>query len=60
LNKVTSVKDQGTCGDCWAFATVAYAESKAIIEQNINQTLDLSEQFLLKCTQESDCNGGYL
>ena len=60
LNAVTSIKYQG-CGDCWAFATAAYAESKLIIDKRFNNTnIDLSEQYLDSCTSSSDCTGGYL
>jgi C1A family cysteine protease len=44
---VTIPKDQGFCGDCWAFATAAYCESSLIINNAYNNKIDLSEQFLL-------------
>lgn len=34
LNKVTPIKDQGTCGACWAFTSTAAFESLLLINQN--------------------------
>ena len=58
---VNSVRDQGQCGSCWAFATTANAESVwAISNGNL---LDLSEEFLVDCASglgyfNMGCNGG--
>ena len=48
------------CGSDWAFAAVAYAESKLIIDGIQSANINLSEQRLLKCTFNSSCSGGYL
>jgi C1A family cysteine protease len=61
---ITSVKAQGSCGTCWSFATVAMCESSLVLQgkafNNRIYSPNLSEQFLLKCTRGSSCNGGYL
>lgn len=44
-NGVSAVKDQGSCGSCWAFATTAAAESYFMIKTST--TLDLSEEYVL-------------
>ena len=57
-NGCTPVKDQGNCGSCWAFATVAPLES--LIQLNDGATVDLSEQYLVSCNSEGwGCDGGF-
>jgi C1A family cysteine protease len=56
--KVTPVTDQGGCGACWAFGTVAVLESNILIRQNV--CTDLSEQYLLSCNHDGwSCDGGW-
>lgn len=59
-NWITSVKDQGSCGSCWAFATTALLEAMVKINKNWSQDIDLSEQMLLSCSHAGNCDsGGY-
>ena len=54
----SSVKNQGQCGSCWAFATVGPLESSILIKDGIER--DLSEQYLLSCNDEDGtCAGAY-
>ncbi len=58
-NYVTPVRNQGSCGSCWAFAATAALESKALITFNWPGTnLDLSEQIVVSCSGAGNCNGG--
>ncbi|TET70368.1 MAG: hypothetical protein E3J56_08100 [Candidatus Aminicenantes bacterium] len=61
-NWVTPVRDQGYCGSCWAFATVAQMESLIrIFYGNPFLDVDLSEQFIVSCdTSNHGCSGGRL
>lgn len=56
---VSSVKDQGECGCCWAFSAVANIESQYAIKNS--RILDLSEEQLLDCDSGNDgCDGGIM
>jgi C1A family cysteine protease len=52
------VRDQGTCGSCWAFGTVGALETNLLMRDGIAE--DLSEQYLLSCNTDGwDCSGGW-
>ncbi len=57
-NWVTSIKDQGSCGSCWAFSSTAAVEANVNLYFNQHLDLDLSEQDLVSCSSAGDCSGG--
>ncbi|KAK1946748.1 Cathepsin L-like proteinase [Phytophthora citrophthora] len=50
---VTPIKNQGTCGSCWAFAGVAAVESRYAIENDV-QASPLSVEQVLSCSSDLD------
>lgn len=62
-NFVTPVRDQGSCGSCWAFAGVAALESAELVKNKtpyVTGTDDLAEQVVLSCSGAGNCDGGWL
>ncbi|HSJ58613.1 MAG TPA: C1 family peptidase [Anaerolineae bacterium] len=58
LGGCTPVRDQGSCGSCWAFGTVGALESAILIQDGASK--DLSEQYLVSCNTDGwGCDGGW-
>ncbi|KAF7846704.1 hypothetical protein BT93_L3897 [Corymbia citriodora subsp. variegata] len=54
---VGSIKQQGLCGSCWAFSTIATVETLLAIKGG--RMVDLSEQQLIDCnTDNGGCKSG--
>jgi cathepsin L len=55
---VTPIKNQGSCGSCWAFGAIAAFESSIYKKDNV--VVDLSEQYVVSCNDDGwGCSGGW-
>lgn len=55
---IPPIRNQGSCGSCYSFGSIAALESRILIEKGGND-LDLSEQEIVDCSIENNhCNGG--
>ena len=57
----TAIKDQGICGNCWAFSVVEQIESDCIRLLGINKFSSLSTEQVTDCDNlDNGCNGGWV
>ena len=59
-DKISKIKNQGSCGSCWTFAATAALEGEMYFK-NSKQGVSLSEQEYMECaTSRNGCNGGWM
>ena len=59
-NWLTPVRDQASCGSCWAMATLGVTEAMYNIEHDAAMNLNLAEQNFISCTGGGGtCAGGW-
>lgn len=57
-NWLSPVKDQRSCGSCWAFSSAGAIEANINLFYNQHLDFDLSEQDLVSCSNAGSCSGG--
>ncbi|XP_067940045.1 dipeptidyl peptidase 1-like [Watersipora subatra] len=59
-NFVSPVRNQGSCGSCFAFSSLAMHEARLRIMTNMTQTPVFSTQDIVECCRYSQgCSGGF-
>jgi len=58
---ISQIRDQSTCGSCWAFGAVTAMSDRLCIASKAATTLALSAEDMLSCCASCGmgCNGGY-
>jgi len=60
VNYVRPVRDQGSCGSCYAFASTGVVASQILLRSNGSQKFDLSVNDIVGCSKLSQgCEGGF-
>ncbi len=55
---LTKEQDQRFCSSCWAFSSVGTVEAIANLYASHHINYDLSEQYILSCSDAGTCGGG--
>ncbi|XP_025022905.1 cathepsin B isoform X2 [Python bivittatus] len=59
---IGEIRDQGSCGSCWAFGAVEAMSDRICVHTNGKVNVEVSAEDLLSCCQFEcgmGCNGGY-
>ncbi|XP_067274399.1 cathepsin Bb [Pseudorasbora parva] len=58
---LTQIRDQGSCGSCWAFGAAEAISDRICIHSKGNVTVEISAEDLLSCCDQCGfgCSGGY-
>jgi len=59
---IAHIRDQSTCGSCWAFGAVEAMSDRVCIASNGTYTSELSAEDMLSCCHlecGNGCNGGF-
>ncbi|XP_030747685.1 cathepsin B-like [Sitophilus oryzae] len=52
------IRDQSTCGSCWAFSTAEAISDRICIHSNATRKVLVSAQDILTCSSAGGCHGG--
>ncbi|XP_028997359.1 cathepsin B-like [Betta splendens] len=58
---ISQIRDQGSCGSCWAFGAVEAMSDRICIHSSAKISVEISAEDLLSCCEECGmgCFGGY-